>query len=84
MLSIDDFDRSVGPEFLPSISRRAARRQFNISLALVLIFALAAASVMAFGTGSLRTPPASIAGKSYVQAPQFVHTRDAALPMSGG
>jgi hypothetical protein len=76
MSNIETFDHADGG-FIQKIDPQAARRQFNMSLGMVVV--LSAATLAAAFT--LRIEPVPVTGASVqmvVQAPQLVHVQQAA------
>ena len=89
MAIIDHFERVEEPGFTRTVDPQAARRQFNMSLGLVVVLAIAAAAIAL----SLRSEPQFLAAqvrapvKLVVQMPQRVQVQQAAehaRPLPGG
>ena len=80
MAIIDHFERVEEPGFMRTVDPQAARRQFNMSLGLVFVLAIAAALIaLSFPSGpqfvsaQVRAPV-----KLVVQIPQHVKVQQAA------
>ncbi len=74
MSILDHFDRSAEQGFTRQIDPDTARRQFNLSLALVAFIALA--TFTAALTTKFEAPaPGSGGDRALVQAPSFVHVQ---------
>jgi hypothetical protein len=81
----DHFDHVPDQGFSQTIDPRAAQRQFNMSLGLVVILVMAAVGVaLTVGIAPLQATAYNGPKRAFVQAPQMVHVRDARLDLSNG
>ena len=85
MSIMDHFDRVPEQGFSQAIDPRAAQRQFNVSLGLLVILTVAAISVaLTVGIAPLQATAFNAPKHSFVQMPQLVHVRDARLSLGNG
>jgi len=77
MSIVDHFDRTPDAGFTHGLDPKAARRQFNMSLGLVTVLAVATVSAaFTLGLEPRHSAPAG-ATRLVVEAPQIVHVRQA-------